>query len=271
MTLRIERLSYSYPNEPTPAIADLSFEIPSGHKSIIMGLSGSGKSTFLAIASLLQDPYDADGQAIFSGELSYASSSPAREFHYSSLTHQDATALRQHHYGIVLQRPFLLPHFSCLENVAMPQILRGDDRGEAIEFARSLLSSASMEELCRRMPDQVSGGQRQRVAVLRAIMDDPEVLFADEPVSSLDFMNERLVFDLLERWQAGDLGLSETSGKERILVLVTHGVESAWSLADEQDQFIVLYRGKLVEGSAKAKSDVGSRERLAQMIEYGDG
>ena len=108
--------------------------------------------------------------------------------------------------------------------------------------ARELLKLAGLDHLADRLARKTSGGERQRVSVLRAISNDPDVIFADEPVSNLDDNNAEVVLDLLRRWQCGLLCMADNRHGRRTLIIVTHDLRYAWRYAQ---QFVILERGAI--------------------------
>ncbi|HVL70905.1 MAG TPA: ABC transporter ATP-binding protein [Beijerinckiaceae bacterium] len=152
----------------------------------IVGLvapSGTGKSTLLHVAGLLERP---DG-----GEV-YVGGQPTAD-----LDDSGRTRLRREEIGFVYQFHHLLPEFSALENVVMPQLIRGFDRREARERATELLSFLGLSERLRHRPAELSGGEQQRVAIARAVANTPRLLFADEPTGNLDPETAAHVFQTL--------------------------------------------------------------------------
>ena len=152
----------------------------------IVGLvapSGTGKSTLLHVAGLLERP---DG-----GEV-YVGGQPTADMDDSG-----RTRLRREEIGFVYQFHHLLPEFSALENVVMPQLIRGFDRREARERATELLSFLGLSERLRHRPAELSGGEQQRVAIARAVANTPRLLFADEPTGNLDPETAAHVFQTL--------------------------------------------------------------------------
>jgi lipoprotein-releasing system ATP-binding protein len=264
VSISFANVSFSYPKSERAALQEVTLDIPAGSKTAVMGLSGSGKSTALALASLLLHPRSG-GRSVFGGEIAYHGP-PNGRAKYSELMDEACNQMRLQEFGIVLQRPYLLPHFTCLDNIAMSLLLAGRPLDVARRVAESLLAAAGIEHLARSMPSKISGGERQRVAVLRALVHNPRVLFADEPVSSLDFVNADLVLNLLARWHQGTLNEPSASPGPRTLILVTHGVHKAWEMTEN---FVVLHAGKVVGGKVHSKSSLAGPQALSNMIERG--
>ncbi|MDT0320987.1 MULTISPECIES: ABC transporter ATP-binding protein [unclassified Streptomyces] len=183
----------------TPALAGASFAIGSGEVVAVMGPSGSGKSTLLhCLAGIV--PPDA-------GTVRYA----GREV--SGLSDAERSALRRSDFGFVFQFGQLVPELTCAENVALPLRLTGTPRKAAEARAAEWLERLEVADVRHHRPGRISGGQGQRVAVARALVNDPRVIFADEPTGALDSLNGERVMELLVA-AARDTGAA--------VVLVTH-------------------------------------------------
>ena len=155
----------------------------------LVGPSGAGKSTLLHIAGLLERP-DA-GEVYLSGEAC------------GKLGEDGRTNLRRHNIGFVYQYHHLLPEFSALENIALPQIIKGVSKRIAYERAGELLEWLGLAERATHRPGQLSGGEQQRVAISRALANSPKVLLADEPTGNLDPHTADDVFKVLLKLARG--------------------------------------------------------------------
>lgn len=198
--------------------ADLS--VWGGETVALMAPSGTGKSTLLHIAGLLEHP-DA-GDVYVNGE------STAR------LPDGERTRIRRVQIGFVYQFHHLLPEFSALENVMMPQMIRGLGRKEAAQRSAELLNYLGLQERLKHRPAELSGGEQQRVAIARAVANAPSVLLADEPTGNLDPHTADHVFATLAE-------LVQVSGFAAIVA--THNME----LAARMDRRVTLRDGKVVE------------------------
>ena len=183
--------------------------------------SGAGKSTLLHIAGLLERPN--------AGEVWLAGESCGK------LNDDRRTALRRLHLGFVYQYHHLLPEFSAVENVILPQMIAGAGRGRARAKAMALLETMGLAQRAEHRPGQLSGGEQQRVAICRAVANDPRVLLADEPTGNLDPHTADVVFEQLLR-------LVRTQGVAALIA--THNPD----LALRMDHIVRLEEGRLSEG-----------------------
>jgi lipoprotein-releasing system ATP-binding protein len=198
----------------------IDLEVRSGEMVALLGPSGAGKSTLLHIAGLLERA-DA-GEVLIAGE-------PC-----SKLSDVRRTALRRRAIGFVYQFHHLLPEFSALENVVLPQMIDGISRSSAGARATELLREVGLAERLHHRPARLSGGEQQRVAIVRAMANRPKLLLADEPTGNLDPQTAGGVFDMLAR-------LVRATGLAALVA--THNAE----LARRMDRIVVLRDGILVE------------------------
>ncbi|HLW26425.1 MAG TPA: ABC transporter ATP-binding protein [Kiloniellales bacterium] len=161
----------------------------SGELCALVGPSGSGKSTLLHIAGLLEAP--GSGRVEVAGQRA------------TGLSDRERTAIRRRRIGFVYQYHHLLPEFSALENLVVPQMIAGRSRREATRDARELLHLVGLGERMDHRPARLSGGEQQRVALARAIINRPSLLLADEPTGNLDPETAEEVFDLLTKLVQG--------------------------------------------------------------------
>jgi len=187
----------------------------------LVGPSGAGKSTLLHVAGLLERP---DGGAVMiDGE------------DCGSLSDERRTLLRRSEIGFVYQFHHLLPEFSALENVMLPQMIAGLARGRAREKARGLLAQVGLAPRAGHRPARLSGGEQQRVAIVRALANDPKILLGDEPTGNLDHATGESVLATL-------LDLVRHSGLAGLIA--THNLD----LAHRLDRVVVLEDGHLKSG-----------------------
>ncbi|PPK94285.1 putative ABC transport system ATP-binding protein [Kineococcus xinjiangensis] len=206
----VELVGVSHSYARTPALQHVSLSVVPGEVVAVTGPSGCGKSTLLHVAAGLLRPQE--GRASLLGQ---------------DLHHLDETAravLRRREVGIVLQYGQLVPDLPLLDNVALPLLLDGGDLAQSRTAAQEALERVGLQDAAQAVPAEVSGGQAQRAAVARALITSPRVLFADEPVASLDPAGARQVLGLL--MSAARLGGAA-------LVLVTHDNTVA-ALADRE-------------------------------------
>lgn len=197
-----------------------SADLYPGQAVALVGPSGSGKSTLLHIAGLLETP-DA-GSVYVNGADCARMSDDAR------------TRVRRAELGFVYQFHQLLPEFSALENVAIPQMIQGRSRREASQRARELLTTLGLGERVDHRPAELSGGEQQRTAIARGLANAPRLLLADEPTGNLDpATSERVFRDLM--------ALIERSGVAALIA--THNME----LAQRMHRVLRLESGRLVE------------------------
>ena len=201
-----------------------SLDVEEGETVALVGESGSGKSTLLHIAGLL-DSCDR-GDVFISGKSCIR------------MKDNERTLTRRHEIGVVYQSHHLLPEFTALENVMIPQRIAGVSKEEAEEHAKEVLDYLKLSDrLCHR-PSQLSGGEQQRIAIARAVVNKPSILLADEPTGNLDPQTSKEVFRLLLKTARG-IGLG--------LLLVTHNM----SLAEKCDRTVTLKDGKIVRKTVR--------------------
>lgn len=191
-----------------------------GQSVALIAPSGAGKSTFLHIAGLLEHP---DG-----GEV-YVDGQPT-----STLSDSARTQIRRTEMGFVYQAHHLLPEFSAVENVMLPQMIRGLSRSESRKRAAELLTYLGLKARLDHRPSELSGGEQQRVAIARAVANAPRILLADEPTGNLDLHTADHVFDTLTQ-------LVRASGLAAIIA--THNLE----LARRMDRRVTIREGVVVE------------------------
>jgi putative ABC transport system ATP-binding protein len=195
--LQAEALTFSF--GVTPALRGASVCVERGELLAVMGPSGSGKSTLLyCLAGILVPD---DGAVMFAGRR------------VDTMAEAERTSLRRDRFGFVFQFGQLVPELTAEENVALPLLLNGVRRGEALDRARAWFDRLDLGGLERRRSGQLSGGEAQRVALARGLVADPDIVFADEPTGSLDSLAGEHVMELL-------VGAARDKGTT--VVLVTH-------------------------------------------------
>jgi lipoprotein-releasing system ATP-binding protein len=191
-----------------------------GQSVALIAPSGTGKSTLLHIAGLLEHPDS--GEVYIDGVAT------------STLSDSERTRIRRSEVGFVYQFHRLMPEFTAVENVMLPQLISGLSRKEARKRAAELLSYLGLKERLEHRPSELSGGEQQRVAIARAVANAPRILLADEPTGNLDPRTAAHVFGAMSR-------LVKESGFAA--VIATHNME----LAGRMDRRVTLQDGKIVE------------------------
>lgn len=220
LSLKNIEKTYESSGENLTIIKDLSFDLERGKKCVIVGKSGSGKSTLLNMIGGLDAA--TSGTILVNGQ------------DVSKMNEKQINEFRKKVLGLVFQFHYLLKDFTAVENIFLPAYMAGVPKKEAFERANDLLEEVGLADRKDHLPSQLSGGERQRVAVARSLVNDPELILADEPTGNLDPENAILIGDMLFR-------LSEKHGKT--LVLVTHDM----NLAAKGDVRYSIEGGALVE------------------------
>jgi lipoprotein-releasing system ATP-binding protein len=222
--LRAENLTKVYRSgeEEVAVFENLSFEIRERELVALVGESGAGKTTLLNVLAALDTP--TSGDVYYAGEK------------LGAFGEEERADYRNAKIGFVWQAHYLLPEFTALENVMLPQLIGGRDFTAGRARARQLLEQVGLDRGAGRRVGELSGGERQRVALARALANQPAILLADEPTGNLDHRTAERVMDLLERLHRGH-GLTS--------VLATHNLE----LAQRADRVLRLENGKLIETS----------------------
>jgi lipoprotein-releasing system ATP-binding protein len=219
--LRLEdlRRTYRTDSETLTVLNGASLSLRRGEIVALVAPSGSGKSTLLHLAGLLEKPDG--GRVVIDGQDAGALGDAAR------------TALRLRTIGIVYQFHHLLPEFTALENIALPQMIAGKARGAAEARGMELLGRLGLAARARHLPGKLSGGEQQRVAIARALANAPALLLADEPTGNLDVATAEVVFaELLQLVRSENVGA----------LIATHNPE----LAGRMDRQVTLREGRLV-------------------------
>ena len=212
--------SYSINNSRMTVLDSVSLCVEEGEFLVIKGESGSGKSTFLSILSGLDRP---DTGRILLVERDI-----------TELSEEDLAPIRNTTFGFVFQSFHLIPSLSAIENVMFPAELRGDPHARA--KANMLLEQVGLSSRSASFPHQLSGGEKQRCAICRALINEPQILFADEPTGNLDLANGRTILELLRELHRE---------RRTTLILVTHSLE----IAQTADRVITLRDGRIVANS----------------------
>ena len=204
--LSIKNLCKEYvtQSERLCVLKGLNLSVQKGERVCVVGQSGNGKSTLLNILGGIDSA--TSGSVVVGG----------REL--LKMGEDDLAEYRSRFVGLVFQFHYLLKDFSALENIFLPAYMAGVPKAAAMEKAKKLLSDVGLGERAGHLPSELSGGERQRVAVARALVNDPELLLADEPTGNLDPANSAMI---------GDLLFDMARHYEKTLLLVTHDMELA--------------------------------------------
>lgn len=235
MILKAEQISKSYRTqaEEIPVLVNLDLELSAGELVVIMGPSGAGKSTLLHILGLI-DRYDTGnltvGEHIINPKLELAD-------------------IRAREIGFVFQYHHLLPEFTVLENLLIPQALIGRKPFDARTKANDFLDFMGLSNRAAHYPSQISGGEKQRVAVLRALVNEPQVILADEPTGNLDEENSQILLNLIMRLR---------DEFKQSFIIATHDR----TVAEIADRVLYLSNGKL-----EFKKDPRQKAELIHDIE----
>jgi lipoprotein-releasing system ATP-binding protein len=231
--LRLERVErgYAQGDRRIKVLKGASASFYPGETVALLGPSGAGKSTLLHIAGLLERP--SSGAVLING------------VDCGKLSDNEQTRMRRIEVGFVYQFHHLLPEFSALENVVLPQLILGASKSEARARARRLLESLGLKDRWDHRPAELSGGEQQRVAIARAVANRPKVLLADEPTGNLDPPTAERVFEELLKL-VRDEGLAA--------VVATHNLD----LAARMDRVLRLMDGHLVEEEVVVVKAAGS-------------
>ena len=196
------------------ALDDISFEVKKGEWVSVMGPSGSGKSTLVNILSLMDTP--SSGVYMLGGDDA------------SNLNADDTLKFRREKIGLVFQQFHLVPYLSALENVMIAQYYHSSVDEED---AKKALEAVGLSHRLTHIPSQLSGGEQQRLCIARSLINDPEILIADEPTGNLDEANERIILDLFCKLRK----------EGKTILLVTHNPD----LGEYGDKIVYLRHGKL--------------------------
>lgn len=225
---------YQMGSEAIRAVDGVSLNIHQGEVCCLLGKSGSGKSTLLNLMAGLEKP--TEGRIIF------------HKKHMERMDEDQLANFRREYVGFVFQSYNLLPTLTALENVALPLIFRGVSVKERNEKAMEMLEAVGLGNRAGHKPFEMSGGQQQRVSIARAFVNEPPVIFADEPTGNLDTKTTYEMMDLIT-------GMAKKNNQT--LIIVTHDLE----LAEYADRVVVLQDGK-IERIEKRVREKGAGEHV---------
>ncbi len=213
----VKRFFIGKPNE-LEILHGIDLQVQKGEFVSIVGESGSGKSTLMNIIGALDRP--TEGEYFLSGiDMSAASETMLSD-------------IRNRKIGFVFQTYNLIAKTNALDNVALPMLYAGVKKQDRVKKAKELLKMVSMEDRLKHMPEELSGGQKQRVAIARAMVNDPDIILADEPTGSLDSKSSREVMDIFHKLHYE---------QDKTIILITHSNE----LAQETERIITIRDGEI--------------------------
>ena len=181
------------------ALRGVDLDVAAGEMTLLVGPSGCGKTTLISVIAALLDPTNGDVEVLGTN--------------LTQLTGPEKVDFRRRHIGFVFQQYNLLPALTAAENVAVPLVIAGWKRSDAVRRARELLESVRLEDRAEALPSQLSGGQQQRVAIARALVHEPRLLVCDEPTAALDAELGHSVMELVR-------GVAVKA--DRAVIVVTH-------------------------------------------------
>ena len=213
--IKIQHLNKSFGE--VKALQDINFAVFQGEWLAIMGPSGSGKSTLLNILSLMDE--QSGGEYFLDG------------VNVSTLDEAAKIRIRREKIGLIFQQFHLIPYLNALENVMLAQFYHSSVDEED---ARAVLEKVGLSHRLKHLPSELSGGEQQRLCIARALINDPELLLADEPTGNLDEANEKIVLELLR----------QLKNEGKTIVLITHNE----MLGKEADKMMILRHGVMQNG-----------------------
>lgn len=221
--LLLESISriYNQGNKEIKVLDNVNLSVKKGEIVSLIGNSGSGKSSLLHIAGLLELPN--------SGEIII------NDIKFSAMSEKERTISRRNSIGFIYQFHHLLSDFTAIDNIMIPMLIAGHQKSYAKDKAEKLLSKLELFDRKDHLPSQMSGGEQQRVSIARSLANNPDILLADEPTGNLDSKTADIVFN-----QFLDLAKDENMS----VLLATHNIK----LSDKSDRVISLQNGSLLEG-----------------------
>lgn len=222
-------------------LKNLNIQIYQGEFTVIMGNSGSGKSTLLYALSGMDAP--TLGSIFFQGT------------DISNYSNDKLAIFRRQHCGFVFQQVYLNETMSIMDNVLMCGLLKTKEKKEVVKKAKELLNQVGLsEEVYRKFPSQLSGGEAQRVAIVRALINSPEIVFADEPTGALNSASATNVLDVM----------TKVNEEGQSIVMVTHDIKTA----RRADRILYLKDGVIVDELHLGKYVKGDKERHTKLREF---
>lgn len=211
---------YKLGQEIITALDNVSLEIDEGEFICILGTSGSGKTTLLHIMAGLERP---SRGSVF-----------IKDVNFSKMKERNMASFRRKYMGFIFQSYHLIPSLTALENVTLPLIFNGDNAKERARRARDMLIQVGLKDRLKNRPTEMSGGQQQRVSIARALINNPKIIFADEPTGNLDTKTSSEIMNILAE---------KVKASRVTLIMVTHDLE----VANYADRIIHMVDGCIIE------------------------
>ena len=227
--IHIKNINKSFENlKKTNVLKKVSFKFKMGKIYSLMGPSGSGKSTLLNLLSLIDRPS--------SGSISIAN----KKINFSDISKNDI--VRATKIGIIYQQDNLLSDFTAIENIYMASLAAGNSKELSFSKAKTLLKKVGLTSRLNHFPSQLSGGEKQRVSIARALINNPQILLADEPTGSLDLKTAKEIFELLKK----------QLNSQRLIIFATHNR----FFANKSDCLLEIVNGNIrtINGSNKKRN-----------------
>ena len=218
--LRNVKKTYKVGDSSLNALNGIDLTLNKGEICCIIGTSGSGKSTLLNVCAGLE--------RVTSGEIIIANR------HIEKYSESKLISFRRKYVGFIFQAFNLMPHYTATENVALPLVFKGMEKAKREKLAKTMLCEVGLETHLKHKPTQLSGGQQQRVGIARALVTNPDILFADEMTGNLDSKTSHEIMELV---------CNIVRKHNKTLIMVTHDI----SMADYADKVITLMDGKITE------------------------
>lgn len=228
-------------SDAVPVIKDLSLQIDQGEFTVVMGSSGSGKSSLLYLLAGLDRP--STGKIQLMGHA------------IETMSESELAKLRQHAVGFIFQDFNLIPNLTLLENILIAGYLGPQSKAEVVKRAKDLLELTGIAHLADRLPSRTSGGEQQRCAIARALINQPKVVLADEPTGNLNSATSGQILDIFEQIHA--------SGQT--LIMVTHDLKTACC----GDRILYMQDGQIMDGLDLPKNEAPSEQtREAKLYQW---
>jgi putative ABC transport system ATP-binding protein len=226
---------YRLGQEVITALDDVNIQIEPGEFICVLGASGSGKSTLLHTVAGLDKP--TRGDIVIRGTS------------IVKMKEKDMALFRRRYMGFIFQAYNLIPTLTAVENVSMPLMFDGVRRGERYRRARDILTQMGLRDRLKNKPSEMSGGQQQRVSIARALINNPKILYADEPTGNLDTKTTKEIMEILRE---------RVRQEEVTLMMVTHNLE----LAEYADRVIHMVDGRItkIDSSRPKHKEMGEAE-----------